>query len=182
MSIFLTILLIAISLSMDTFTLSLSYGMLNLKRSTIIKISLTVGIFHFIMPLLGNKLGDIIYKIININENLIIGIIFLILSIELILSLYKKESLKIIDNFIQILFFSFAVSIDSFTVGIALDAIYGNKIFVVTIFMITSSIFTFIGLLFGKKIKELIGKKAEIIGIILLLILSISYFLKIHIY
>ena len=51
-----SIILIGISLSMDTFSLSLSLGSLtNLKRIKIVP--LVVGIFHFFMPLLGNLLG-----------------------------------------------------------------------------------------------------------------------------
>ena len=52
------ILIIAVSLSMDTFSLSLAYGMLKLKNSIIKQISITVGIFHFFMPLLGDFLGE----------------------------------------------------------------------------------------------------------------------------
>ena len=60
------ILIIAVSLSMDTFSLSLAYGMLKLKNSIIKQISITVGIFHFFMPLLGDFFGEYILSIINI--------------------------------------------------------------------------------------------------------------------
>ena len=178
MPVFLNILVIAISLSLDTFSLSLSYGMFNLSNKIIYKISLSVGIFHFIMPLIGNWFGDLIYKIIVINENIIIGIIFMLLSIEMINSLFNKGDYKNISNFVQVLLFSFAVSLDSFSVGIAMDAISNNRLLVVGIFMIVSCLFTFIGLYFGKRIKSVVGKKAELIGILLLLLLSINYILK----
>ena len=45
--IFLTILIVAISVSMDAFSLSLLYGTLNLRKEEIIKLSIMVGIFHF---------------------------------------------------------------------------------------------------------------------------------------
>ena len=44
---------IAISLSMDAFSLSLLYGTLNLEKKFIWKLSLIVSIYHFFMPILG---------------------------------------------------------------------------------------------------------------------------------
>lgn len=178
MPIFFNILLIAISLSMDTFSLSLSYGLLNFNKSIIYKITFSVGLFHFIMPLIGNKFGDLIYRFIDINENLIIGIIFLLISIEMLNSLRNKEAVKEINNNLQIILFSLAVSIDSFSIGIAIDAIKGNNLLIVTIFMLVSSMFTYLGLQFGKFVNSLFGRNVEIIGIVMLFILSLTYFLK----
>ena len=74
---FFTVLLVAIGLSMDTFSLSLGYGMFNLSKKNIIRISIIVGLFHFLMPLLGNRFGDIILKYSPICEKNIIGLVFL---------------------------------------------------------------------------------------------------------
>ena len=68
------VIIIAISLSMDAFSLALAYGTLNLNKKDIYKLSLTVGVYHFIMPLLGLFLGSIILKYIN-NPNIIVFII-----------------------------------------------------------------------------------------------------------
>ncbi len=175
---FFTILLIAVSLSMDAFTLAISYGLFNLKISIIIKISIFVGLFHFFMPLLGLKVGSFIYEIIPIKEDLLMGIIFLILSIDLLINIFKEEEYKSINNNIQILLFSFAVSLDSFTVGLSLKAIDERILLVTTIFMIVSSIFTFTGLFFGRIIKKIIGKKAELFGVVSLIFLAIYYITK----
>ena len=175
---FFTILLIAITLSMDAFTLSISYGMLNIKKSMIIRVSLLVGVFHFFMPLIGLKLGSFIYEVIDIKEDLLMGIIFLILSIDLLINMFKDKDLKGINDNIQVLLFSLAVSLDSLTVGITLNAI-DDRIFLVTmVFMIVSAIFTLIGLFFGKMIKKVVGIKAEIVGVISLMLLAIYYIVK----
>ena len=49
----LSIIIVAISLSMDAFSLALAYGTLGLGPKMLFKISLSVGLFHFFMPLLG---------------------------------------------------------------------------------------------------------------------------------
>lgn len=178
MFIFFTVFLVALGLSMDTFSLSLSYGMLNIDKKTILKISISVGIFHFFMPLLGNFLGELVLGIIKTSEDLIIGIIFLILTVELIYSLFKKEEVTPIKNNIEIIIFSFLVSIDSFSTGIGLDALHLPHLLISLVFMITSFTFTFIGLTLGRKLHNKIGKKAEMLGIIILFLLSIYYIHK----
>lgn len=175
MFVFFTVLLIAIGLSMDTFSLSLSYGMFNLNRKVIINISIMVGLFHFFMPLLGNVFGDFLLSIIKINEKTIIGFVFLVISLELINSLYKNEEVKPITSFFDVLLFSFTVSLDSFSTGIGIDVFDMPNLFVVSIFMIVSFIFTYIGLLIGKKFYGIIGRKAEMIGIVLLLSFAFFY-------
>ena len=55
---FLNILSIAIALSMDTFSLSLSLGTYNISYKKIFQISFTVGLMHFLMPLFGDFLGE----------------------------------------------------------------------------------------------------------------------------
>ena len=42
--------IIAVTLSMDAFSLSLAYGTIGLDKKNIILLSCIVGIYHFIMP------------------------------------------------------------------------------------------------------------------------------------
>lgn len=175
MFIFFTVLIIAISLSMDTFSLSLSYGMLNISKSKILKISIMVGIFHFFMPLLGNICGEILFRYIPIEDNKLIGIIFLTISVEIMFSLFKEKEINLINTFTDILLFSFAVSIDSFATGTCLDIFGMSNILIVSIFMLVSFMFTYLGLSLGYSLHSKIGIISEIIGLILLMILSFFY-------
>ena len=172
------ILIIAVSLSMDTFSLSLAYGMLKLKNSIIKQISITVGIFHFFMPLFGDFLGEYILSIINIKSTLIVGIVFLLLAIELLFSYFKEESVTNVDTFFKIITFALTVSLDSFSVGIGFSAITKYHILASFMFMIVSFCFTFLGLKMGTKLNDVLGKNAQILGIALLFILSINYIFK----
>ena len=63
MSSFLTILLIGISLSMDAFSLALVYGIQGMSKRDKIFLSLIVGVYHFIMPLIGLTFGTILDNI-----------------------------------------------------------------------------------------------------------------------
>lgn len=165
-----------IGLSMDAFSLSLSLGTTLPKKKTILKTALTVGLFHFFMPILGYFIGySFKYKIPNIN--ILTFILFVILSIEMYKS--KDEEKTNILNNITILLIAFSVSLDSFTVGIAFGL--NNEFILIssTIFSIISALFTYIGLALGKKLKTKYKKLSTYLGIILLLIVALKYLINV---
>ena len=171
-----SILLIGISLSMDAFSLSLAYSSRGIRNNDIIKISFCVGLFHFFMPLLGSVLGGIILDIIKIQPELLTLIILSIIGLEMIESSFKKNN-KTEIYALEIFAFALAVSIDSFSVGIALTSAMSNILKCGFIFSITSLSFTFFGLKIGKIVSKLIGNFANLLGGIILIILGISYIL-----
>lgn len=170
----LTLLIVAVSLSMDAFSLSLVYGTLNLSKKTILLQSLIVGLYHFFMPKIGNYIGDIVLKIMPININILVFVVLFIIGIQMIFETFKEEKIKKI-NIGEMLLFGLAVSIDSFSLGLGLKAIYPNILISISIFMIVSFIFTYIGLILGKKVNDVIGKISTIIGGIILMIVGLLY-------
>ena len=176
MSIYL-IIIIAVSLSMDAFSLSLVYGTLNLDKNYIRKLSIIVGIYHCFMPLFGLFTGNALFKFLPINPNIIICVVLTFIGIEMIIdSFHKEENIKIM-KLKELILFGLAVSIDSFSVGIGLKAITNNYIKTVLIFSITSFIFTYLGLITGKKINNLIGNLSTLLGGIILIVIGILYFI-----
>ena len=173
----LIILTIAVSLSMDAFSLSLAYGTLNLEKNYIKKLSTIVGLYHFIMPLLGLSVGNIILKLIPINPNIIVCVVLTFIGIEMIIDTFKTEDNIKIMTLKEMLLFGFAVSIDSFSVGIGLETLTKNYIISVIMFSLSSLIFTYIGLILGKKINNLVGKISTIIGGLILIVIGIIYIL-----
>ena len=172
---FLTLFLIAVSLSMDTFSLSTIYGTIGLEKRKIYLLSLIVGIFHFFMPLFGNLIGNFLLSKLPIQPNIVVGIIFILIAIQMFI---QKEDVVDLKNFWMLLLFAFTVSIDSFSVGIGISMITKNSIVAYLIFFVTSMIFTFLGLKFGKYLSTKFGNKATKIGAIILITLGIFYIFK----
>lgn len=170
-----TLILIGLSLSIDAFTLSLAYGLLNISKRKILITSLIVGMFHFIMPFLGNSLSKILGKLIDIDFKFVLIIVLVLILIETIKSL-KEEKEEYNLNFINIIIFAFLVSFDSFTVGLGLNYITNNIFLGMIIFSILSFSFTYTGFILGKYLSEKTGYLAKIIGIIILMI-TIVYLL-----
>lgn len=175
MNTFFATLLVGVSLSMDAFSLALVYGMQGMNKKSEIILSIIVGIYHFIMPLIGLFFGNLIFNYFMFNVNLLVGIIFSIIGIEMIVSGVRKEEVKVLLSLVGFLFFGLSVSIDSLTTGIGLRAINNNYLEVASIFMITSGIFTYIGLKFGNKLSDKFGRYATIIGGLMLIFLAIYY-------
>ena len=115
--------MLAIGLSMDAFSLALIYGTLNMSKSLNSKMSIMVSLFHFFMPILGYYLGRWILNIIGIDPEIIVGVIFIALAIEMLLSLKKEEQVKILTNIFSVMVFAFTVSIYSFSIGFGLGAL-----------------------------------------------------------
>ena len=177
MSSFFTILLIGISLSMDAFSLALVYGIIGMKKEDKILLSVIVGIYHFIMPLIGLSFGSLIDSISFINLHIISSIILIYIGIDLIISNFKEED-KLTISILGFLIFGLSVSLDSLTVGIGLKAITNNYIISSLVFSISSLLFTYIGLVFGNIIGKKIGIYAKTIGGIVLIIISIIMFIN----
>ena len=79
-----TIFLIAVSLSMDAFSLALIYGTQGIAKKDKLLLSLIVGVYHFIMPLIGVIIGNLITSKILINTNILVGIILSLIAVEMI--------------------------------------------------------------------------------------------------
>lgn len=169
------ILLIAIGLSMDAFSLAIIYGTLNLKKKMCKLMSIMVGIFHFFMPILGYILGKLVLNIIKINPEILTGMIFIILAIEMFLSLKKEEKLISLTSLPAVCIFALTVSLDSFSIGIGLCAVSTNIFLACLFFSIISGLFTYLGVNIGKKLSTKFGNVATLFGTIILFLLGISY-------
>lgn len=172
-----SIFLIGISLSMDTFSLSLTIGSLNYKEKLLKILPIIVGIFHFFMPLLGNFIGIRMVEIFNIARNVILGVVLIILGINLAIHYFKDEKVELKINLLSLILFAFSVSVDSFSVGLGISEITKNNLLASLIFALCSSTFTYLGLIIGKYSNKLIGKYAIMLGITLLLLLGIFHLL-----
>jgi len=176
----LILLIIAIGLSMDAFSLALGYGTMGLSNQDNFKISFFVGIFHFFMPLLGLFLGSIVIDKLHINPHFVMGVILIFISLQMFIEMQKNENKPLKIKFIYLFLFALSVSLDSFSTGIGLEAITNNYILSSSIFSIISFSFTYLGLILGKYSSLILGKYAKILGILLLSIIGIVNLCQIY--
>lgn len=168
------LILLGISLSMDTFSLALSLGTFNISKNKIYLFSITVGIFHFIMPMLGFFLGQSLRRYIAIDASKLLFMIFFFIGIEMIIDYFNKEEKEYKLTIFNMILYAFSVSIDSFTLGIGLK----NINLAPTIFMVISSLFTFMGLNIGKLSYKHLGNYSKLLGIVIIMVVAILHLFK----
>ena len=100
-----TLLLIGIGLSMDAFSLSLGIGTYLKSNKKIIFLASSIGIFHFIMPIIGNILGNRIIMFLDIEANIILGILLIIIAIKMLIDLIKNEEVNVDFKYISLRLF-----------------------------------------------------------------------------
>lgn len=178
MSILISLFILGVSLSMDTFSIFLSIGTFGIVKKKIIFLCIFIGLLHFLMPLIGAFIGNKIITFLDLKVNILLGIILLFIGTEMLIDIIKDEE-KLFDlNIINMIILSISVSLDSFSTGIGLKAITDNYILSGTIFSVCASSFTFLGYLIGKYSSNKIGKYANILGIIILFTIGLIHIFK----
>ncbi len=163
---------------MDTFSLAINIGTYNPPRKDNLIYSLIVGIFHFVLPIIGAYLGSYLINIISVKISTLLFFVFLFIGIEMFLSLISKEEKDLKLNSLNKLIYAFSVSLDSLTVGLILKSMGSIWILGPIIFATEALIFTYIGLTIGKLSYQKMGFKARIIGLVIIIILVILQLVK----
>jgi putative Mn2+ efflux pump MntP len=174
---FLTLLLIAVSLSFDSFAVSICSGLAlcdkkRLKISQSIKIALVLAISQGSMPVLGWLLGSTINEFVKQADHWIAFGLLSVIGIKMILEGNKPVHLKEIANpshFKILLPMAIATSIDAFAVGISFSFFLNTILFTAILIGVVTFIVSLSGLYLGKKIGGEFAGKAEIAGGIILI-------------
>lgn len=160
-----TLVIMAFALGMDAFSIGLGMGMYQLRLRKIIKIGLTIGLFHVWMPLVGMIAGKFLSEKFGAFATFIGGLLLFVLGVQMVWSSLKKGDEKVITPVgFGLLLFALSVSLDSFSVGLTLG-IYGAKtVMVILCFGIVATVQTWAGLLIGQKVQGWIGAYSEALG------------------
>jgi manganese efflux pump family protein len=161
----LTLILMAFALGMDAFSVGLGMGMFNLRLRQILKIGITIGIFHVWMPLLGMIAGKFLSNQFGTIATYIGGGLLLVLGVQMIWSSFKKEDSSVITPVgFGLIVFAFSVSLDSFSVGLTLGIYQAKTVLVLVCFGVAATLLTWMGLLIGRKVQHWLGGYSELLG------------------
>lgn len=173
-----TLMIMAIALGMDAFSVGLGMGMFRIRPKQICIIGLTVGLFHIWMPLLGIICGRFLSERFGTFASYAGGLLLLLLGIQMFISgIRGGEGTTFAPVGKGLWLFALGVSLDSFSVGLTLG-IYGAKTMVTILcFGLAAMILTWSGLLIGRKIQGLLGVYSEIFGGSILFIFGLKLLL-----
>ena len=179
----LTIMLLALAMSSDAFAVALCRG-ISLKSTPFLgalKIGVLFGIIEAMTPLLGWLIGYIALQYIEKWDHWVVFAIMLFLGINMIYSSLKSsdeddQQEPISSNkksFFMLIFTAISTSIDAFAVGVGLAMANVNIYFTASMIGLATCAMVTAGLLLGKKIGCVVGKKAELLGGLVLIFIGV---------
>ncbi len=172
------ILMMALALGMDAFSVGMGMGMIGLRLRQIAKIGLTIGFFHMLMPLLGIGIGHILSDYFGTVAHVAGGTLLLLLGAQMIFSSFQTEEKILRPVGLGLILFALSVSLDSFSVGLSLG-IFGTRVVAaILMFGLVSMCLTWAGLLLGRKVQRFFGSYSEILGGCILFAFGIKLLLQ----
>ncbi|MGF7183943.1 putative Mn2+ efflux pump MntP [Desulfitispora alkaliphila] len=184
----LTLLVVAIALGTDAFSMAVGIGAgAKLAGKKILLVSGVIAIFHVIMPLVGLTIGSILGQTVGDIAIFIGAAVLILIGAHMIREGFKGDDGEVIPaqgkqlaatakagqpmvitSFWGLMVLAASVSIDALTVGFGLGTMQANVLTTVLVMGAVAGIMTAIGLIFGRKLGNLLGEKAIIVGGIIL--------------
>ncbi len=174
------IILLAIGLSMDSFAVALANGF-RIKEKNLplyLKISLSFGFFQALFVFLGWFFGTGIGFLISGIDHWIAFILLSIIGGKMIYESSISIESKNLINTKAILSQSVATSIDAFIVGISLSLLKTTILTSSVIVGLTTIVFSFLGIITGKKAGKFLKEKAEFFGGLMIIGIGVKILLS----
>lgn len=170
----LTLSMIALALGMDAFSMGIGLGMRRLSVRQMAWLSLSVGLFHVLMPLVGMGLGHVLSSVIKEIAVMFGGGMLCLLGLNMLYQVIKGSDTKKIQiqSAAETLVLSLSVSMDSLSAGLSLGLFETDVILAVFLFGAAGLIMAGVGLLLGRFVGGWIGCYGEMLGGFILLCLG----------
>ncbi len=183
---FLKIFAIAVAIGLDVFAISVGVGITQAQWATRIRLGAAFAAAEITMQVVGYELGTSAGKLFGeIAEWLGFGLLAIVGVFMIRESFSQAESSFDLTRGVGLLIASLSISLDSLGVGFALPAIDIPLLPMLITVSITTSVFTFIGLAFGRRIGERYEHEAQRAAgamlILLALVFSIEHLIP-HLY
>jgi putative Mn2+ efflux pump MntP len=180
---FITVIFIALALSMDAFAVSMCIGTSaeHDKTNIALRAGVFFGLFQAIMPMIGWIAGYFMKGAIeNIDHWIAFGLLFII-GLRMIYEAAKQKSYRRIfniDNLWVMISLSLATSIDALAVGLSFALLQIPILLAVAIIGVITFGLSFAGVHIGEKLSGIIGNKVEIAGGIVLIGIGVKILIE----
>lgn len=161
-----TILVMAVALGMDALSLGVGIGMKGIRLRDILRLSMVIGFFHILMPLLGMLTGHYMSGFFGQVTAYVAGGLLILLGAHMIYNSFRGGGTQVLDHRspLGVLLFALSVSIDSFSVGVSLGMFESDVVLTVMAFGICGGAMSMLGLLLGRRVSRNLGDYGEALG------------------
>lgn len=149
-----------------------------LTAGAVMRLAASFGLFQFAMPLAGWLAGRTIADAISRYDHWVAFLLLSLVGGKMIWESFRPEKARAQagdpTRGMTLIVLSVATSIDAFAVGLSfaflkVPILYASVIIGIVCFFMTAA-----GMVFGRKLGELLGKKAELIGGLVLIAIGIK--------
>ena len=173
----LSVFFVALSLSADCFAVALGSSLgRHLKAAQILRGAFSFGLFQAGMCIAGWFAGKTVLNYISgIDHWVAFGLLAAVGGHMIWESIHREgESRRDITQGWHLIILSIATSIDSLAVGLSYGVLQSSISLVALIIGLTAFIVSIVGFKLGRKVAEIIGHRAELIGSIVLIIIGLK--------
>ncbi|MDD5082132.1 MAG: manganese efflux pump MntP family protein [Dehalococcoidales bacterium] len=180
---FLSTLAIALGLSADCFAVAVSSSISKRDHSLLDRwrVSSSFGLFQAIMTALGWKAGTTVVELIGKYDHWVAFILLALIGGRMLWESRKRghEEAREVDNTrgFVLLILSLATSMDALAVGLSFAFLRVNILSASLIIGAVAFLVSMTGFVIGRKSGQLIGKRAELIGGIILIAIGLRILL-----
>ena len=172
---FLSVLFVAVGLSADCFAVALS-GSISMKIVSswqVLRASLAFGLFQALMPVLGWLAGQTVVELVADYDHWVAFTLLALVGSRMIWESFRSRDGRSgnadITKGLLLLTLSVATSIDALAVGLSFAFLEINIALASVTIGVVAFVTTATGFVLGKKAGNLIGRRAETIGGIVLI-------------
>jgi manganese efflux pump family protein len=174
---FLTLLIIAMALGFDAFSLGLGIGLKGIRLLDILKLGAIIALFHMIMPVGGILMGQLVSGLLGNVATIAAGVLLMLLGSHMIYSSIRGEDVLSFNHrsSLGIFVLAMSVSVDAFSVGVTLGMFSANMWLTILLFGLFGGLMSMLGLLLGRKVSSNLGEYGEACGGAILLVFGFLF-------
>jgi putative Mn2+ efflux pump MntP len=175
---------VALALAMDAFAVAIVAGLTlsPMTKRHVFRLSFHFGLFQALMPLIGWAAGTAVYKYIaDFDHWVAFGLLSFVGGRMILGSLRGDEEARSgrdPTSGWDLVILSVATSIDALAIGLSLAMIGSRILFPALVIGVVAGVITVLGMVLGRKIGALWGRRVEAAGGVVLIAIGIRILLQ----
>lgn len=173
-----SLIFLALAMSTDAFAAALGKGASLHKPRFIeaVRTGLIFGVIEAITPIIGWSIGQVATRFVESWDHWIAFVLLLVLGLHMIYNGLKhddeEEEKPGQHSFLILAITAFATSIDALAVGVGLAFVDVNILVAAAAIGLATTVMVTIGVLLGRALGTVVGKRAEIVGGVVLMLVG----------
>lgn len=169
---------LALAMSTDAFAAALGKGAALHKPRLVeaLRTGLIFGVIEAITPVIGWSIGQVATRFVESWDHWIAFVLLLVLGLHMIYNGLKQDDEEQEKpgqhSFLILAVTAFATSIDALAVGVGLAFVDVNILVAAAAIGLATTVMVTIGVMLGRALGTVVGKRAEIIGGVVLMLVG----------